>query len=422
MINQKSIKAVSASSFQKEWCRPLYATYCFSRIPETIKSLFTKGHFQRLPQETTPDEIYDHVILFFVDGFGWRFFEQYVSKYPFLSQIAREGIASKLTSQFPSTTAGHVTCINTGLSVGESGVFEWFYYEPKLDRIIAPLLFSFAGDKQINTLKKAKIKPSDLYPTRTLYQELQQQRIHSYVLQHESIAHSPYSQVMFQGAHPIPYFNLEEALIKLGDLQLSLRDQKVYFYLYHDDIDSAGHRQGISSDLFQGAIDEWCHLMDAYVTKIQKQNRARTACIVVADHGMSLVDPKTTFYLNEKMPECEQWIKRNKAGKLIAPGGSCRDFFLYVKEESVQEAMAHLKEQLKGKALVFLTEELIKEGLFGDCISSDFLKRVGNVVLLPFEKESIWWYEKNRFEQHFYAMHGGLTRSEMEIPFLFFEL
>jgi predicted AlkP superfamily pyrophosphatase or phosphodiesterase len=423
MINKKSLKAVDQSIFHEKWRAPLYSSYCFSRLPETIKSLFVKNSYQRLPRDTTFDGIYDHVILFIVDGFGWRFFDHYLPRSPFLKRIVDDGIASKLTAQFPSTTAAHVTCANTGLSVAESGVFEWFYYEPKLDRVITPLLFSFAGDKQINTLKKTKIKPTDLYPSQTLYQALQKEDIVSYVLQHESICHSPYSQVMFQGAHPIPFSHLEEALIKLKDLQRSIRDKRAYFYVYHGDIDSAGHRKGIFSEPFEAAVREWQRIMDAYVQEMKKETKAKTACLVIADHGMTVVDPKTTFYLNLEIPECTTWIKRNKEGRLIVPGGSCRDFFLYIKPESLTEAMRVLKERLKGRALVFSIEELIEEGLFGTGrLSPTFLKRVGNVVLLPFEGESIWWYEKNRFEQHFYAMHGGLTPHEMEIPFLFFEL
>jgi len=47
------------------------------------------------------------------------------------------------------------------------------------------------------------------------------------------------------------------------------------------------------------------------------------------------------------------------------------------------------------------------------------LQRVGDLVVLPYEGNAVWWLEKHRFEQHFYGAHGGLTRGEIEIPFLF---
>jgi hypothetical protein len=66
------------------------------------------------------------------------------------------------------------------------------------------------------------------------------------------------------------------------------------------------------------------------------------------------------------------------------------------------------------------TSRLIEEGFFGSkTVSEDFLKRVGNLVILPYGNNSIWWYEKGRFDQKFFAMHGGLTREEMETIFLF---
>ena len=88
------------------------------------------------------------MVLLFIDAFGWRFFERYADDYPLLRRILDEGYVTKLTSQFPSTTAAHVTTIHTGLPVDQSGVFEWFYYEPTIDALIAPLTFSFAGDRE----------------------------------------------------------------------------------------------------------------------------------------------------------------------------------------------------------------------------------------------------------------------------------
>ena len=51
------------------------------------------------------------MVLFFVDAFGWRFFAPRAESYPFLADIGRQGAVAQLTSQFPSTTAAHVTAL-----------------------------------------------------------------------------------------------------------------------------------------------------------------------------------------------------------------------------------------------------------------------------------------------------------------------
>lgn len=95
--------------------------------------------FGHLPQR------YRKVVLLLIDSFGWRFLMQHYKDYPALKRFADVGVISKISVQFPSTTSAHVTTINSGLPVGESGVYEWFYYEPSLDAIISPLTFSYAA-------------------------------------------------------------------------------------------------------------------------------------------------------------------------------------------------------------------------------------------------------------------------------------
>ncbi len=128
MLNQNSIEAVEASVFSCSFRKPLYESYCFSNIPGTIEKLLT-GETERnqLPGDTLTGKSYDKVVLFFIDAFGWRFFEHYKDRYPVLKRFLEHGIASKITSQFPSTTAAHATTMHSGLRVDESGVFEWFY-------------------------------------------------------------------------------------------------------------------------------------------------------------------------------------------------------------------------------------------------------------------------------------------------------
>jgi len=88
--------------------------------------------------------------------------------------------------------------------------------------------------------------------------------------------------------------------------------------------------------------------------------------------------------------------------------------FLYLHEEGLDEAQAFLASRLEGKSDVVKTESLISEGYFGPEVSSRFRERVGNLVVLPYRYETVWWYEKDKFEQLFYGHHGGLTPQEME--------
>ena len=118
----------------------------------------------------------------------------------------------------------------------------------------------------------------------------------------------------------------------------------------------------------------------------------------------------------------ERFIKTNRNGDLIVPAGSARDMFLYVKDDLLDEAQAFLSSRLAGKAEVVKSTWLMENGYFGPRVSPQFLARVGNLVILPHRYESVWWYEKDKFEQRFYGHHGGLTPQEMEIPFLAIEI
>ena len=109
-----------------------------------------------------------------------------------------------------------------------------------------------------------------------------------------------------------------------------------------------------------------------------------------------------------------------KIGKALC--GSARDMFLYVKDELLDEAEEFLAKRLEGKAEVIKSTWLMEQGYFGPDLSPQFQARVGNMVILPYRYESVWWYEKDRFEQRFYGHHGGLTPQEMEIPLITLEI
>ena len=414
MLNKKYLN--DQTSFDQKLIKPRYNDYCFSNITSFILDQFNQTNLSKLPKDVilNNNKSYQKIIFFLIDGLGWRFFEKY-QNHPFFEFIEKNGVVSKLTAQFPSTTAAHVTTIHTGLLVGEHGVFEWFYYEPKIDTIIAPLLYTTAyHNNQKDGLKNFPIKPKDIYPQKTFYQLLKKSGINSFIFQHREYTPSSYSNWVFRGSTKIfPYKTITEAIVNLFDI-LSEEKEKSYYFLYFDKVDSISHQYGPSSRQTEEEILIFLDLMERlFLKEFQKQKEV--LFLLTADHGQMEVSPKNTFYLNKKVKKIKKWLKTNKNGQLLAPSGSPRDMFLYIKEEFLDEAFSYLSKKLSGIALVYKTKDLIEEGFFGKKISKNFLKRVGNLVLLPFDNQTIWWYEKGIFEQRFFGHHGGLSREEMEV-------
>jgi hypothetical protein len=390
-----------------------------------IKPRYDAGGFANLPKsisESLSANQYDAVVFFLIDGFGWRFFEKFQAE-AFLKASSQGGSVTKLTAQFPSTTAAHLTTIHTGMPVGEHGIFEWYFYEPTLDKVIAPLLYSQAGTSQRDTLKAAGVKPAQLFPSRTFYRSLKQQGAAATIFQHREFTPSTYSEAMFKGARAIGYRTLPEALVNLAG-KLSKTTPPAYFFLYFDRVDAISHEYGPESAQTTAEILIFLMTMEQIFKKALMGNRKKLLFLLTADHGHVETDPQSTIYINRDpaFAGAEKFIKTNRMGELIVPAGSARDFFLYIKPEALEEAQAFLASRLNGQAEVRKVTDLMEEGYFGPIVSPALQARAGDLVILPYAGETVWWYEKDKFEQKFFGHHGGLTRQEMEIPLITWEM
>ncbi len=392
-----------------EFVRPRYDAGNFSNLPAHISEMLTSGR-------------YDAVVLFLIDGFGWRFLDQ-VQQAPFLSFVERAGSITKFLSQFPSTTAAHLTTLHSGLPIGEHGIFEWIYFEPGLDAVIAPLLFSFAGTGERDTLKPTGARPRDLFPGVTFYRTLKKQGIVSTILQHREYTPSTYSNLMFAGATSRSYRTLSEALVNLAQM-LKVAGPPAYYVLYHDRIDAIAHEYGPAAPQTEAEILMFLTTMEHIFLKALSGGQKKILFLLTADHGHTETDPLTTIYLNREpdFSGVDRFFRTDGQGLPLVPAGSPRDFFLYIKDGQVEEARAFLASRLDGRAEVHRVNDLIEAGYFGPVVSPIFKGRAGDLVILPYRGESVWWYEKDRFEQRFRGHHGGLTKQEMEIPLVMWEM
>ncbi|MGH3003115.1 MAG: alkaline phosphatase family protein [Gaiellaceae bacterium] len=395
-----------------DWCRPAYGSRSFDLLPGTIERLLTGETDRPVLEAGVLDGIgaerFERVVFVYLDAFGWRFVEAH-GDHPLLERARAGGVLAKLTSQFPSTTAAHVTTIHSGLPVGEHGVYEWHVYEPLLDRMITPLLYSYAGDRERGTLA---LPATDVFPAETLYMRLAEAGVAAHVVHPAVHAETPPNAVFARVATPLPFERLEQGLAALSDALAT----PGYGMIYLDDIDTLCHRVGPDDPAVAAAVDATLTLLDR--TLFGGEFPPGTLVLLSADHGMLPVDPAGTLYVNRLWPGIAEHLRHGADGKPLAPGGSCRDLFLYARDGSVDEVVGRLGEALEGRAEVHAVSELLDDGIFGARPSERLLQRLGNVLVLPNVGEAVYWFEAGRFEQRLRGQHGGLSPQEMEIPLL----
>jgi hypothetical protein len=419
MINEAALASVTGSTCGPggRFRRPLYDTHGFARLPATLEHLLTGDAEARrcgLPEDVLGEHAGPHrtVVLLLVDGFGWHLARQYAAQLPFVARLFDRGRASPVTAQFPSTTAAHMTTLHTGLPVGQSGVHEWFYYEPAVDAVIAPLLYSLAGSPEAELLRQRPVDPEALLPGPRLYQRWQQCGIASTVYQSERYAHSTYSQVMFAGARRCGFDTLTAGLDRLAD-DLLAGGERRYFFFYIDAIDHASHSHGLASPQFAAAVQTTFAAIEERLFQRVAGRLSDTLLVMSADHGQVSVDAQPPIYVNLAWPELPALLRTNAAGDVIRFAGSARDLFLYVRDEHLDAVEARLKDMLAGRAEVWRTAGLLAEGFFGPPPYDRLLPRVGNLVVLPYPGQAVFWFEEGRFWLRHKGSHGGLTPDEM---------
>jgi Type I phosphodiesterase / nucleotide pyrophosphatase len=385
--------------------------HSFAALPGTIERLLTGSTAGSTMPLDGFDDRYDRILLVYLDAFGWKFVERH-AEHPLLVRARDEGSLLKFRSQFPSTTTAHATTLQSGLPVGVHGLYEWFILEPSLDRLIAPLLFSYAGDSEAHTLVAEGFSPSALFPAETLHMRLGAAGVRCVGAVPRGLAHTVPNEALTRGAEIVGFDDPPGGFA--GVAAALAQSERVYASVYLPSFDALMHVLGPDHpDADSELVTLLGQTADGFA-----QIPEGTLFLVVSDHGMSPVSPERTTYVNVAWPELERHLRRGADGKPLAPGGSCRDLFLHILPGHVDEVVGVLAERLAGVADVLPTQRLVEDGTFGEELSDAFLARLAEVVVLPHHGEAAYWLEPHRFEQRFLGQHGGLSPDEMEIPLL----
>lgn len=398
---------------------PQYNNNCISNIPNAILQFFDaekekiKSPLNDKIEKVSSEKI-NKVVLLVIDGFGFNQFLNYQKENSFLANLTSKGEACPLTSVFPSQTTNALTTLNTGLTPQEHGLFEYFIYLKDVG-VVNALRFERIGSKHQKLVDEGIDPNILLLRGKSIHNTLKEKGINTYTHIHASNAFNACSKLIFQGSTIIPAIKSSDSIVRLRKKLEENSGNSAYFFVYLDSLDTISHEYGPDSYEYYAELSVITHLLHKeLVQKIDPKTAKETLLLITADHGGVNVNPKQTTYLSKTILN----LQTGKNRKTILPTGSPREIFLHIREERLAETKEWLIQKIGNKAQIIKTKEAAEKGLFGLRVASErFFERTGNLMILPYGNQTVWFEKPEGRKISYLGQHGGLNEEEMLVPF-----
>jgi hypothetical protein len=328
----------------------------------------------------------ERVVLILLDALGLELLTREMD-HPLIPRLDID----HLQSQFPSTTAAHVTTMHLGLPVHEHGIYEWRVFEPAIGEVIVPLRFRREASDRDGELA-GRLDPRALISTPTLYESL---GARSVVVEPFGVSGTPYDRAAAAGARGLGFRTLDEALTLVAGA-LHHDPELRYAYVYWPEIDRVGHHHGPSSAQFRAAARAALDAIHAHATAL---HQAGATVLLTADHGQVDVRPDRVDYLDELWPELGAHLTQRAAG-------SARDVFLHVAPDRIDHVIENLAHRLGDRAHVSRATTLF------DVVGDRLAARLADVAVLPADDRQAWLKATPSVETWNLGSHGGRAPAE----------
>lgn len=324
-------------------------------------------------------------ILFLIDGFGADILDIYASAMPTISRLARHSI---INTAFPSTTATSLATLTTGVLPGVHGMLGYTVQVPR------------SGGRILNALKwDERVDPNNWQPVPTLFERAVAEGIHVSHVAAKRYENSGFTRAVFRGAE---YRGANVVPDLISQTKEALQKSPSFVYLYMNDLDVAGHSDGVGSDKWLAALT----MIDQMFSSLMKDMPRGTRIWLTSDHGMVNVSEK--IVIGDDNP-----LRNNVA--VIAGEPRARHLYLESGHDSpaARADVASLWQQYLGaRADVLTREEALASNLFGTEVTPDSFDRMGEIIAIA--KGGVVLIDPTRVEKESAMVGHHGARSEIE--------
>jgi hypothetical protein len=328
-------------------------------------------------------------LLFLIDGFGSNTFEQYAEVMPTMSRMFNHGL---IQTSFPSTTATSLATLTTGTMPGAHGMLG---YTVQVTR---------SGGRLLNALKwDERVDPENWQPVQTLFERASVAGINVTHVAAKRYENSGFTHAVFRGAQ---YKGANVFADLVSETKAALQATPSFVYVYVNDLDSAGHSDGVGSDKWVAALG----MIDQLVSQLMKEVPKGTRMWITSDHGMVNVEEKIIIGRDNPLLD---------GVSVVAGEPRARHIYLTNDSPAAREDAASLWQQfLHDRALVLTREQALSSNLFGTDVSADAFDRMGEIIAIARGGLVLLDADRADKEGAMVGHHGGDSDIESQVGLL----
>ena len=328
-------------------------------------------------------------LVFLVDGLGADVISRFADVAPNLARMVLHGT---ITTSFPSTTATSLATLTTGEMPGTHGMLGYTVQVPR------------SGGRVLNSLKwDERVDPAIWQPVPTLFERASAEGITTTHVAAKRYENTGFTRAVFRGAN---YKGANISTDLVAETVAALQQSPAFVYLYVNDVDSAGHSDGVGSDKWLAALKYVDQLVEMLMQKLPKGTRIW----LTADHGMINVEEK--FVLGQE---------NDLLTDIAVVAGEPRMRHLYLSADSASaesEVIARWENALGSKVRMHTRQSAITACLFGPTVSLDAAERAGDVIAIAQGNLVLLDLERADKEGAMIGHHGGDSVIESSVPLL----
>ena len=338
-----------------------------------IPALAGSGDRSMLPEPAREAET---VVLLVLDGLGWDAIAEHPDRLPVLGSLT----GGSITTVAPSTTAAALTSIATGAPPSEHGLVG---FRVRVDgRVLNALTWQVEGKRPPDPVLVQRCPP------------FQNREVP--VVTKAEFRNSGFTEAHLRGAR---FFGWRTVSGLVEHCRRLTADREPFVYAYYPGIDEVAHAHGLRDEFYGAELA----FADRLVGDLLGVLPESAALVVTADHGQVHVGP-------------EGWRPVGPFDDLVdACSGDGRFRYLHARRGAHDELLAGAREEHGGHAWVMSQEQLIDERWLGPPPGAVIRRRLGDVVVAPFEPVAIVDPALPR-EARLVSAHGSLTAAEMQVP------